>query len=398
MELPAAQHALPRGQPFPCARRHGSHGAVLSGTGPSAGACRHHSTGLRARSTVWVVPGQRRPPRGDARRHGAASDDGLDVENLNRLPALPLSAKEIVATVELRWYPAGMSELAEARKALADCVRRHTDELTEQAIDEHRARGSGYAKLPTEVLRAVTLKGYGAIVMDIEGDAPHHFGDLFVRAMEGRLRQDFRAQDMRLVINIAQRSLTHLCHREYADVAPRLAAIERCHAVLEVTQDMMFAAFAAAQEAFVRAQFDIVDRLSAPMIPIYPGILLVPLIGPIDARRAEQIMDAMLAAIGRERGDVVLLDITGVPAIDPGVAGLLARASQAARLLGARVAIVGIRPAIAQTMVAGAVDVGGAITLANLQAGLEYALSQRGLAIQAAGAMATASRGGARLP
>jgi rsbT co-antagonist protein RsbR len=288
-----------------------------------------------------------------------------------------------------------MPGIAEARKVLADCVRRHVDELAEEAIAEHRARGGqGYAVLTDEALRAITLTGYGAIITDIEADPPHHFGDMFVRAMKGRIQQGFRAHDMRFVMAIANRSLNRLCHREYPDLAQRIAAIERCHAVLEATQDLMFAAFAAFQEDFLRAQFDIVDRLSAPIIPIYPGILLVPLIGPIDARRAEQIMEALLTAVGRERGEAVLLDITGVPEIDPGVADLLAKASQAARLLGASVAIVGIRPAIAQTMVAGQVDLGGAITLANLQAGLEYALSQRGLVIQPGGTKAAATRGG----
>jgi len=250
------------------------------------------------------------------------------------------------------------------------------------------AHTTGYAAMPLSRLRSLITTGYGAISKDIEEDAPHHWGDMFARATEVRVREGMSSQDMRAVVAVAERGLRHLCQREYPDLAERLWAIARCHAVIEVTRDIMFDAFVAAQEVVLREQLDIVERLSAPIIPIYLGVLLVPLIGPVDARRAERIMENLLTAISKEQGEAVLLDITGVPEIDAGVAGFLAKAAQAARLLGARVAIVGISPTIAQTMVSGAVDLGGAITLANLQAGLEYALSQRGLVIQSKGALA----------
>jgi rsbT co-antagonist protein RsbR len=112
---------------------------------------------------------------------------------------------------------------------------------------------------------------------------------------------------------------------------------------------------------------------------------VLPLIGPIDAQRAAVITDGLLSAIGRHQASMVIVDITGVPAMDGGVASFLARMAKAARLLGAEVVIAGIGPTIAQTMVQGEIDLGGAITLANLQTALEVALAQRSLFIQARG-------------
>jgi rsbT co-antagonist protein RsbR len=93
-------------------------------------------------------------------------------------------------------------------------------------------------------------------------------------------------------------------------------------------------------------------------------------------------MESLLQGITKERAEVVIIDITGVPSLDAAVAGSLIQAVRAARLLGARVVVVGISPAIAQAMLLHGVDLTGIVTMANLQAGLEHALELRGLAIQ----------------
>jgi rsbT co-antagonist protein RsbR len=109
---------------------------------------------------------------------------------------------------------------------------------------------------------------------------------------------------------------------------------------------------------------------------------VLPLIGPIDASRGELIMETLLSAITREHAFGVLLDITGVPAIDAAAAVWLVRVAQASRLLGAEVILVGMTPEIAQTMVTAQLDLRGLVTLGTLKAGLEHALARRGLVIQ----------------
>jgi anti-anti-sigma regulatory factor len=114
--------------------------------------------------------------------------------------------------------------------------------------------------------------------------------------------------------------------------------------------------------------------LSAPLLPLLPEVLVLPLIGTIDARRAARILEAELEAIIREQAAVVLVDITGAPVVDTDVAMQIVRSAEAARLLGCRTILVGIQPEIAQTLVGLGVDLRGIATRATLADGLQEAL------------------------
>jgi rsbT co-antagonist protein RsbR len=86
-------------------------------------------------------------------------------------------------------------------------------------------------------------------------------------------------------------------------------------------------------------------------------------------------MEGLLTSIEQNRAEVVLLDVTGVPVVDSGVAEHLMRAARAAQLLGARPVLVGIRPEVAQTIVGLGIRLRDLVTRSDLQSGLEYALS-----------------------
>lgn len=126
-----------------------------------------------------------------------------------------------------------------------------------------------------------------------------------------------------------------------------------------------------------------IQELSTPIIPLYTGILAVPLVGRVDSQRAQALTEAMLEAIAREQAEIVLLDITGVAVVDTSVANHLMQTARAAALLGSQVVLVGISAEVAQTLVQLGLNLGQLVTLSNLQSGLEYALSRQGLAITA---------------
>lgn len=126
----------------------------------------------------------------------------------------------------------------------------------------------------------------------------------------------------------------------------------------------------------------LLQELSTPIVPIYDGILVLPLIGVIDTGRANEIMERVLEQIGRRHAESVIIDITGVPLVDTNVAQHLVQTAQAVRLLGASVILVGIGPQIAQTMVELGIDLSAVSTLPDLQAGVLVALRRRQLAIQ----------------
>jgi anti-anti-sigma factor len=119
-----------------------------------------------------------------------------------------------------------------------------------------------------------------------------------------------------------------------------------------------------------------IRELSCPVLAVAPGVLVMPLIGELDTERAELALQAMLAAIERERARAVIVDVTGVPLIDAAVATTLVRAAGAARLLGARPILTGIRPELAQTIVGLGLELGQITTRADLREGLVVTLAR----------------------
>jgi rsbT co-antagonist protein RsbR len=111
----------------------------------------------------------------------------------------------------------------------------------------------------------------------------------------------------------------------------------------------------------------------------------MPLIGSIDTLRARDITRALLAGIREHRAQVVILDITGVPIVDTGVANHMNKTIQAARLKGAWAIVTGMSDAVAETIVDLGIDWGGVETLSDLQTGLRVALAKMGRRIEAAG-------------
>jgi rsbT co-antagonist protein RsbR len=130
------------------------------------------------------------------------------------------------------------------------------------------------------------------------------------------------------------------------------------------------------QEAIIHQQANALIELSTPLIPISDRTLLLPLIGALDSRRAQQVMETLLQGIAEHTAESVILDITGVPLVDTHVAGMLLRAAQAVRLLGARVMLTGIRPEVAQAIVGLGVDLSSIETRASLQDGIAAALGR----------------------
>lgn len=127
------------------------------------------------------------------------------------------------------------------------------------------------------------------------------------------------------------------------------------------------------EEALARQAREILE-ISTPVVQVWDGILLVPLIGTLDSQRTQQVMEKLLTAIADSNSPVALIDITGVPTIDTQTARHLVETVTAVRLLGAEVLLTGVRPAIAQTLVHLGIELSGVITRSSLANGLKQAL------------------------
>ncbi|NJM07035.1 PAS domain-containing protein [Candidatus Gracilibacteria bacterium] len=130
------------------------------------------------------------------------------------------------------------------------------------------------------------------------------------------------------------------------------------------------------QEEVIRTQQASIRELSTPLIPLADDIVVMPLVGTIDSRRAQQIVEVLLEGIAANQAEVVLLDISGVRMVDTQVADALLRAARAVQLLGAHIVLTGISAEIAQTIVHLGADMSQIVTQANLQSGLRYALGR----------------------
>ena len=109
------------------------------------------------------------------------------------------------------------------------------------------------------------------------------------------------------------------------------------------------------------------QELSAPLIPVFDKITVMPLVGTIDTDRAKKIMENLLQGVVKHRSEVVLIDITGVPVVDTMVAHHIIQAAEAVRLVGAKCLLVGIRPEIAQTIVNLGINLNEIITKNSLK-------------------------------
>jgi PAS domain S-box-containing protein len=129
------------------------------------------------------------------------------------------------------------------------------------------------------------------------------------------------------------------------------------------------------QQEVIEAQQRAIQELSTPIIPVLEGVIVMPLIGSIDTMRARDVTRSLLAGIREHGARVVILDITGVPIVDSGVAAYLNKTVQAARLKGARTIVTGISEAVAETVVDLGIDWSGIETLRDLRTGLQSVLA-----------------------
>lgn len=196
-----------------------------------------------------------------------------------------------------------------------------------------RAGGTGiYAELPTLIL--VAMFAGGIILSRLVTDAAQHAAEANAARAEEALRRA-EAQAKELALKAA-----------------------------ELTR----------QNEEQRRLLDLVATLETPAVALADGVLLAPVIGHLDTRRAAGLTDRLLRDVNASRASHVVIDIAGVPTVDTAVAQALLRAVQAVRLLGCDVTITGISASIAATMTHLGVSLAGVRTARTPQEALAQVL------------------------
>jgi rsbT co-antagonist protein RsbR len=127
------------------------------------------------------------------------------------------------------------------------------------------------------------------------------------------------------------------------------------------------------RESTIYQQQEAILELSTPVLQVRDRLLILPIIGVIDTPRARQLTEQLLRAIRDNRAKVVVMDITGVPAVDSRIANHLIQTVDASRLMGAVVIVTGLSSEVAQTLVTLGIDLSRLNTVGDLQGGIEEA-------------------------
>ncbi|WP_437587385.1 GAF domain-containing protein [Sorangium sp. So ce1000] len=131
------------------------------------------------------------------------------------------------------------------------------------------------------------------------------------------------------------------------------------------------------QQEVIEAQDAALARLSVPLIPLRDDVVVLPLIGPLEAGRVRRMIEALSRGITARRTRIAIIDLTGVDEIAPQAMESLIDAVRVAGLLGAQVVLTGIRPEVAHRLAERGTDMGRCTVKGSLQSGIAFAMARR---------------------
>jgi rsbT co-antagonist protein RsbR len=218
------------------------------------------------------------------------------------------------------------------------------------------------------------------VVRVLSGADEHALGELRATLAElsrSRARNGFTPRETATAVFSLKEAVYELV-ADAAELVPEYLAFSR------LVDDLglhTFETYAAARERIIADQAASMLELSTPVVRLWDGVIAVPLVGTLDSARTQLVMEKLLETLVATGAEHAVLDITGVPTVDTEVAQHLLKTVNAARLLGAECIVSGIRPQVAQTIVALGIEFGDIATKATLADALAHALKRSGLTV-----------------
>lgn len=171
-----------------------------------------------------------------------------------------------------------------------------------------------------------------------------------------------------------QKVLVPYLVKSHGQAPARLStAIQGMNRYVDVAMSTIAEEYLQIQEGRIEQQALAIQELSTPVLQVLDRLLLLPIIGMLDTERARLLTESLLRGIRAHRARVVVMDITGVSAVDSKVANHLLQTVAAAKLMGATVVVTGLSAEVAQALVTLGVDLHTLNTVGDLQGGLEEA-------------------------
>ncbi|RAJ24965.1 STAS domain-containing protein, partial [Streptomyces sp. DpondAA-E10] len=226
-------------------------------------------------------------------------------------------------------------------------------------------------------LYAALVEGLRGGGLDWRGDAFGEVRALLAELSRTRARQGFTPTETATSVLAGKDVLAPSEDTSAGDVRAYLHLSKLIDALGLFTLEV----YAKTREEIISAQAEQLMELSTPVVKLWEGVVAVPLVGTLDSARTQVVMEKLLQALVDTGSDQAIIDITGVPAVDTEVAQHLLKTVVAARLMGAECIISGIRPQIAQTIVALGIQFGDIVTKSSLADALKHALRRGDAAV-----------------
>ncbi|MFC9330088.1 STAS domain-containing protein [Kitasatospora sp. NPDC057015] len=237
-------------------------------------------------------------------------------------------------------------------------------------------------------LYAALVEGLRTGGLDWRGEAFSEVRALLTELSRNRARQGFTPTETATAVFALKDLLVPDVDSSQDDIAAYLAMNRLVDALGLFTVET----YSRTREEIIGAQAEQLLELSTPVVKLWDGVVAVPLVGTLDSARTQVVMEKLLQTLVDTGSEQAIIDITGVPAVDTEVAQHLLKTVVAARLMGAECTISGIRPQIAQTIVALGIQFGDIVTKATLADALKHALRQIGTSPQDAAATLRGAR------
>jgi rsbT co-antagonist protein RsbR len=228
-----------------------------------------------------------------------------------------------------------------------------------------------------QIMLSQTALSGGAADID-HGDAAAELRAQLSELSNLRARQGFTATETAVSVYALKDAVLQVLDRGEGADAGTLRDYVAFSAFVDRAGLFTFDNYVRAREGLITDQAEQLLELSTPVVKLWEGVVAVPLVGTLDSARAQVVMERLLQTLVDTGSPYAIIDITGVPAVDTQVAQHVLKTVVAARLMGAECIISGIRPQIAQTIVALGIEFGDIATKATLADALRYVLQLTG--------------------
>ena len=264
--------------------------------------------------------------------------------------------------------------------AIAELLKKHESELLLEWVASQRAAGirtdlideSTVLNNSRELLKLLSIAAASGID-DLNGAEWKPVKNMLETLSRTQSRQGFSPSETATFVFSLKEPLFAKIQANSSDVG---AEMLKASQLLDKLGLYSMESYMSGRESVIREQQESMLELSTPVVELWKGVLAIPLIGSLDSNRTQIVMEALLEKIVQTESEIAIIDITGVPTVDTMVAQHLLKTVTAAKLMGAKCIISGIRPQIAATIVHLGVELGDVITKSSLADAFSIALKE----------------------